>query len=61
MDNAIQRIRGFDGLRAIALGLATLAPWLLLALVLALPARALWRRLAPPAPSGSGPTAPQAA
>lgn len=37
-----------DGLRSIALGLATLAPWLLLALVLFLPARILWRRLAPP-------------
>lgn len=50
-----------DGLRAIALGLATLAPWLLLALVLALPARALWRRLAPPEPAGEGPAAPTAA
>ena len=39
-----------DGLRAIALGLATMAPWLLLAVVLLLPARALWRRLAPAAP-----------
>jgi hypothetical protein len=38
-----------DGLRAIALGLATLAPWILLALVLFLPARIVWRRLAPPA------------
>lgn len=37
-----------DGLRAIALGLATLAPWLLFALVFLLPARALWRRFAPP-------------
>lgn len=36
-----------DGARAIALGLATLAPWVLLALVLFLPARIIWRRLAP--------------
>lgn len=53
-----------DGLRAIALGLATLAPWLLLALVLFLPARAMWRRLASPAPGdepvGSGTTGPAA-
>ncbi|QXC63215.1 DUF4349 domain-containing protein [Aquihabitans sp. G128] len=40
-----------DGGRSIALGLATLAPWLLLALVLWLPARLLWRRLAPVAPA----------
>lgn len=50
-----------SGIRSIALGLATLAPWLLLAAVLWLPARALWKRLgtgprpdhpaaAPPAP-----------
>lgn len=39
-----------DGGRAIALGLASMAPWLLLGLVLFLPARALWRRTAPPAP-----------
>lgn len=57
-----------DGLRAIALGLATLAPWLLLALVLALPARLLWRRLAPPvvgdepaSGSSTGPAAPSPA
>ena len=37
-----------NGGRAIALGLATLAPWLLLAAVLWLPARALWRRSARP-------------
>ncbi len=38
-----------DGMRSIALGLATLAPWLLLGLVLLVPARALWRRTAPAA------------
>lgn len=37
-----------DGGRSIALGLASMAPWLLLALVLALPARLIWRRAAPP-------------
>lgn len=34
-----------DGVRSIALGLATLGPWLLLALLLFLPCRALWRRI----------------
>jgi hypothetical protein len=51
-----------DGGRAIALGLATMAPWLLLGLVLFVPARALWRRTAPattsaPTPSSGAPTA----
>ncbi len=36
-----------DGGRAIALGLASMAPWLLLALLLFLPGRAIWRRTAP--------------
>ncbi len=53
-----------DGGGAIALGLASMVPWLLLALVLWLPARALWRRLvATPASVASpgtttGPAAP---
>ncbi|MCU1496999.1 MAG: hypothetical protein JWM47_952 [Acidimicrobiales bacterium] len=46
-----------DGGRSIALGLATMAPWLLLALVLWLPARWLWRRLAPAAPPAATTTA----
>lgn len=51
-----------DGGRSIALGLATMAPWLLLALALFLPARVLWRRSAPaevhqPAPP-AGPPSP---
>ena len=50
-----------DGTRAIALGLATMAPWLLMALVLFVPGRAIWRRLSaeptPPAP----PAGPQTA
>ena len=37
-----------DGARSIALGLASMAPWLLLALVLFVPGRAIWRRTAPP-------------
>lgn len=36
-----------DGGRSIALGLASMAPWLLLGLVLFVPARVLWRRMAP--------------
>ncbi len=36
-----------DGGRAIALGLASMAPWLLLALLLLIPGRAIWRRTAP--------------
>lgn len=45
-----------DGARAIALGFAAMAPWLLLALVLWIPARVAYRRWAtepasPPAPS----------
>lgn len=36
-----------DGGRSIALGLATMAPWLLLGLVLFVPARLVWRRTAP--------------
>jgi hypothetical protein len=43
-----------DGGRSIALGLATLAPWLLLALVLWLPARVAWRRWSVP-PAGPAP------
>jgi hypothetical protein len=43
-----------DGARSIALGLATMAPWLILALVLWLPLRVAWRRWSvvpePPAP-----------
>lgn len=35
-----------DGGRSIALGLASMAPWLLLGLVLLVPARLLWRRAA---------------
>ncbi len=52
-----------DGGRSIALGLATMAPWLLLGLVLFFPARLLWRRAAPLATntdsttSSSGPPA----
>lgn len=42
-----------DGGRSIALGLATMAPWLLLGLVLFFPARLLWRRAAPPANTGA--------
>ena len=45
-----------DGGRSIALGLATMAPWLLLALVLWLPARWIWRRVAPV--EGTEPTPP---
>lgn len=37
-----------DGGRAIAFGLASMAPWLLLGLVLFVPARILWRRSTPP-------------
>ena len=36
-----------DGGRSIALGLATMAPWLLLGLLLFVPGRAIWRRTAP--------------
>lgn len=36
-----------DGGRSIALGLATMAPWLLLGLLLFIPGRAIWRRTAP--------------
>lgn len=40
-----------DGARAIALGMASMAPWLLLGLVLFVPARLLWRHnIAHPAP-----------
>lgn len=52
-----------DGGRSIALGLATMAPWLLLGLFLFFPARLLWRRAAPSAttvdssPTSSGPPA----
>lgn len=55
-----------DGGRSIALGLASMAPWLLLGLVLVVPARLLWRRAATAdahrgaetgaAPSDTGPT-----
>lgn len=45
-----------DGGRSIALGLATMAPWLLLGLVLFVPTRALWRRTAPA--DGHHPTPP---
>lgn len=38
-----------DGGRAIALGLSSMAPWLLLALLLFVPGRAIWRRTAPAA------------
>lgn len=41
-----------DGGRSIALGLASMAPWLLLGLVLLVPARVLWRRAAPSPTSG---------
>ncbi len=55
-----------DGGRSIALGLASMAPWLILGLLLFLPARALWRRTAPPAadlpspgvPDSEAPTVP---
>lgn len=55
-----------DGARSIALGLASMAPWLLLALVLFVPGRAIWRRTAPAdassaTPSGPPPTAATAA
>jgi len=51
-----------DGGRSIALGLATMAPWLLLGLALFVPGRILWRRLAPaeahePRPSATPPAA----
>lgn len=47
-----------DGGRSIALGLATMAPWLLLGLVLFVPVRMLWRRAAPvPTPPSAGPPA----
>lgn len=38
--------RAGDGARAIALGFGAMFPWLLLAAILWLPARSLWRRLA---------------
>ncbi len=50
-----------DGGRAIALGLASMAPWLLLALVLLLPGRAIWRRLAPAEAEHRPTTGPPAA
>jgi hypothetical protein len=45
-----------DGARDIAVGFASMAPWLLLAAVLWLPARGLWRRLVvvPQAPAPTG-------
>ena len=46
-----------QGGRSIALGLAAMLPWLLLALVLFVPARAIWRRGA----TGTGPSHPAAA
>jgi hypothetical protein len=48
-----------DGGRAIVLGFAVMIPWLLLALVLWLPTRLLWRRLVvAPSPAPPGPAAP---
>ncbi len=47
--------RFVDGARSIALGLATLAPWLILALVVGLPLRAVWRRMGPETPAAAGP------
>lgn len=46
-----------DGGRSIALGLASMAPWLLLALVLFVPARLLWHRHAPADTTGPPPAA----
>ncbi|MDQ3461742.1 MAG: DUF4349 domain-containing protein [Actinomycetota bacterium] len=47
-----------DGARSIALGLASMAPWLLLALVLFVPGRAIWRRTAPAEARPATPTGP---
>ena len=50
-----------QGGRSIALGLAAMLPWLLLALVLFLPARALWRRgTADPRPAAPSPAGHEA-